>query len=79
MEFLELLIELGRDYVIPRNFLTNSLKITGMLTLVIGVQLINTQVCLTPVNPPTHQAIEAVNYAPPDSGGPEISVGSGTR
>lgn len=79
MKCLELLTNSGRDYSRRRNFIVNSLKITGLLTLVIGVQLINIPVCLTPETSHPQQAMNTRDYTPPDSGGPKISVASGTR
>lgn len=55
----------------------NILQITGLFTLVIGVQVVNIEVGLTPIKNSTF--LEALEFQPPDGGGPTVSVGSGTR
>lgn len=52
-------------------------KITGLLALAIGLQVVNVEVCLTPDKSPIF--LEALEFHPPDGGGPTVSVGSGTR
>lgn len=53
------------------------IKITGILTLSIGLQLIYVQANLANVQP--QQSMEIQEYQPPDMGGPNSSQGAGTR
>ena len=55
----------------------NIFKITGLLALAIGLQVVNVEVCLTPDKSPV--LLEALEFQPHDNGGPTVSVGSGTR
>jgi hypothetical protein len=55
----------------------NIFKVTGFLALAIGLQVVNVEVCLTPDKSPNF--LEALEFHPPDGGGPTVSVGSGTR
>ncbi|MBD1921950.1 hypothetical protein H6F77_12725 [Microcoleus sp. FACHB-831] len=55
----------------------NILKITSLLTLAIGVQVVNIQVGLTPEE--KNISLETIEFQPTDGGGPKVSIGSGTR
>jgi|GEM_PF-5673904 len=53
------------------------LKITGLVTLIVGVQFIQMESTFATVE--FHKSIQLENYVPPDQGCPDSSQGAGTR
>lgn len=53
------------------------LKTTGIVSLIIGVQLIDIQIAFTSLHSPN--SVEIAKFDPPNDGGPETSQGAGTR
>ncbi|MCL1470335.1 hypothetical protein [Argonema antarcticum] len=53
------------------------LKITGIVTLIVGVQFIQMESSWATVE--FHKSMQLENYVPPDQGCPDSSQGAGTR
>ena len=53
------------------------LKVTGIFSLLLGVQLIHIQSVFATVTP--QKSMQMQNYQPPNNGGPDNSRGAGTR
>ncbi|XWK90607.1 MAG: hypothetical protein U7127_11310 [Phormidium sp.] len=55
-----------------------TINLLSAMTLILGIQLINIH-AVTAASVDIHGLIKTMDYEPPDKGGPDSNIGSGTR